>query len=51
VHWLALRLAMVLFSERRSMDVLFAERTSDGENHETSAVIIKCRNAGISEKD
>jgi hypothetical protein len=41
---------MVLFSERRSMDVLFAERTSDGENHETSAVIIKCRNAGISGK-
>ncbi len=28
------------------MDVFLAERTSDEENQETSAVIGKCRNAG-----
>ncbi len=46
MHLLSLK-SSILFSARQSMEVFFAERTSDEDNQETFAVISKCWNAGI----
>ncbi len=46
MHWLALKQGSVKFLSGHPMEVLLAERTSDEENQEISAVISKCRNTG-----
>ena len=40
----------ILYSARHPMEVFFAERTSDEENHDISAVVSKCQNAGLLRK-